>query len=287
MNNNNLQKADNKHLINFFELWEKSWQIYHNKLWILLGIEFVYLLLAIIFSQLYVYLTSIKALGLTIYWIFVLEFCVWFVVGNFIKTCLIFAIAAHDSRKSFKELCQLSKEKFLSVTWVTFLQLTAIIGGLLIFFVPAIILAVGFSIVSFVVIFENLKGSDALIKSWNYVKLHWFQVFLLFLAICLIYLLVSVFIFLILTLAVPKTILFSDLFLNVYILISFLLFSPYLIIYSYYLYQDIKEKKSEEAVSSDKQLEKRQRIIFNCLSVIGLGLIIAALIAPFLQLKRF
>lgn len=62
--------------------------------------------------------------------------------------------------------------------WVAFLVSFVVMGGFLLFIIPGIIFMVWFSLATYVVVNENIRGMDALMRAKEYARGKWFPIFL-------------------------------------------------------------------------------------------------------------
>lgn len=101
------------------------------------------------------------------------------------QTALLYAIKDSQEGIGIREAYRRGWHKILSYWWVSFLTGFIVLGGFLLFVVPGIIFAVWFSMAIFVLVDEDLRGMNVLLKSREYVKGKWSNVFwrLLFIAV--------------------------------------------------------------------------------------------------------
>ncbi len=90
----------------------------------------------------------------------IIEVCYLKYVLNFIRT----------GNFEFKDILNCLKEKWLNILLVTLISRVLISIGIAFFIIPGIILALGWSMASVVVIDSDLSAIDALKKSWNMMK---------------------------------------------------------------------------------------------------------------------
>lgn len=82
----------------------------------------------------------------------------------------------------------LQTSKYLwPIIWTSFLLILAIIGGFIMFLIPALIFAIWFAYYFYIVIFENKKGIDALKSSKELVSGRWWKTLWLILAPSIFY----------------------------------------------------------------------------------------------------
>lgn len=97
------------------------------------------------------------------------------VVGILANIAVMKAVA--DSTADLQGLTRFSVDKFLSYLWVAILTGVTVVVGFILLVIPGIFLAVALSFGSYVLIFEDVRGADALKRSYGYVKGRWFGVF--------------------------------------------------------------------------------------------------------------
>jgi hypothetical protein len=90
---------------------------------------------------------------------------------------LIYAIKDSEEKIDILESYERGWTKILSNIWVAILVAFFTFGGFLLFFVPGIIFSVWFSFAAMMVITENMKGMNVLLKSKEYVRGKWFPIF--------------------------------------------------------------------------------------------------------------
>jgi len=90
---------------------------------------------------------------------------------------LLYAIKDNQERIGVMESYRRGWYKILSYFWILFLGIFITLGGFFLFVVPGIIFTIWFSMAIFVLIAEDLKGMNALLKSREYVRGQWWGVF--------------------------------------------------------------------------------------------------------------
>ena len=107
------------------------------------------------------------------------------------QTALLYAIKDSQEGIGVVEAYRRGWHKILSYWWVSILTGLITMGGFLLFVVPGIIFVVWFGLAPFVLIAEDLKGMNVLLKSREYVKGKWGGVFWRFFFIGALSLIVS------------------------------------------------------------------------------------------------
>lgn len=85
--------------------------------------------------------------------------------------------AVSETKIGIKEAYSLSKGKRLRFLGLTLLSAVVVWGGFLLLIVPGVILAIGFSFTTNILVVENIGGMRALLKSKEYVRGYWWKVF--------------------------------------------------------------------------------------------------------------
>lgn len=221
-------------LPNAVELFKQSLLIYKQKLGIIMGvmaIPFLITLLEKIFNNTSATLTQLipKTLLLPIL----------IIVPLWGQIALLYAIKDNREKISIVELYKQSWHKIYSYLKVSGWQITMTLAGLFLLIIPGIIFSVWYSLAGLILVFEELGEKDALLKSREYVKNHWVEVFgrLLFIIIIstLIYFLPN------LINAFVQVPLISEI--NTFIFL--MLFIPLVTIYLFLIYQNLKTIKGE------------------------------------------
>lgn len=179
---------------------------------------------------------------------------------------------------------------FIPLSWVNGLAALAIIGGFFSLIVPAALLSVWLSFSLYVFLAENRRGLTALAASWYYVKGYWSSVFWRFLVFDLIFL----GLFFVVGLIIAGPMIFYALKTGAKpqispideLLTSFLnnlIFNPLLIIYSFLIYQSLKEAKAGISFEAEEPKIKKNIKIFLGIGIAGIVilLIIAGILTEY------
>jgi hypothetical protein len=89
-----------------------------------------------------------------------------------------FTFAVVDETLGVRDALSNGWRRIWSYTWVSFLFAFIVGGGFLLFFIPGLIFLVWFLFSQFVVVAEDEKGMAAILRSKEYVRGHWFAVFI-------------------------------------------------------------------------------------------------------------
>lgn len=182
-------EMEKKKLIGILELVKKSFQLFKERIGPILAIfvaRIVFYLLAIIpigaisfifGANLLSLLRNTSQAGVSIL-IFIAIFIVVFFGIVFIEALVQAAlISAIGEQKSFGEAIKTGWKKAIPLALVLILFFLIIIGGIILFVIPAIIFAVWFNFVTYAVVLEGKKGFSALSFSRQLVSGHWWEVF--------------------------------------------------------------------------------------------------------------
>ncbi|MDI6602948.1 MAG: hypothetical protein QME57_02385, partial [Patescibacteria group bacterium] len=186
------------------------------------------------------------------------------------QTALLYAIKDSQEGIGIVEAYRRGWHKILSYLWVSLLVGFITMGGFLLFVVPGIIFAVWFSLAVFVLIAEDLKGMNALLKSREYVRGKWGGVFwrFLFLGVLLLTIaLIPILIFGLLKIPFGEEI--SRFVIGVFL-------TPLIMTYGFLVYSNLKALKGEIAFAPTGG----QKAKFIVVGIIGLLLILAILFSP-------
>lgn len=238
----------------------EAWGIYRSNLKIFAGIVVVPMiaiaLLAAIFfvgSLVLKIFANIDALGnvlnFSLGFVVILSVAVFIILLEFwSQIALITAIKDRNENISIAEAYRRAWHKIRSYFWVALLTGLITFGGFIFFVIPGIIFSLWFGFAAFIVIEEDLKGMNALLRSKAYASDYLFEIIWRFLFIGLVVFMISfgigiVFGVPILIATILKAQLLADI-LNFLSYIVKLLVTPLTIIYSYLIYKHLKELKS-------------------------------------------
>jgi predicted Zn finger-like uncharacterized protein len=136
-----------------------------------------------------------------------------------------FLHAVVDDQLAFNEAFEKGGTIIIPLMWIGFLTGFIIFGGFMLFIIPGIIFMVWFFFAQFILIKEDMHGMDALLKSREYVRGEWFNVALRLLLIWAASILVGA-----IPLAGP---------------ILYIAFFPFVMIFHYLIYRDLREMKGD------------------------------------------
>lgn len=224
---------------------KEAWALYKQRLKTFLGIMLIPVLVTTVFLAILGGGTffiskseSISGFALIIP-LSILFFIIILLIQIWGQISLIYAVKDSHENIGIIESYRRGWRKISSYWWVTILTGLIITGGFLLFAVPGIIFSVWFSLAIYILIAEDLKGMNALLKSKEYVKGLWGAVLWRFLFIGLLTIIVFIAAFLILMfLRIP----FVDSIINFAIS---LFLTPLFVAYQYSIYKKLKVLKGE------------------------------------------
>ncbi len=254
-------------------IFGQAWSLYKQRLRTFLGIMIIPVLVLI---GLMVVLAGGGFLGLTLLSskfavggiglliiLGIVFFLAIFISQAWGQTALLYAIKDSQEGIGVSEAYRRGWHKILSYWQVGLLAGFITMGGFLLLVVPGIIFATWFSLAVFVLIAEDLKGMDALLKSREYVKGKWVEIFWRFLFVSIISLIISLVSILIFTfLKIPFGAQISPFVIGLFL-------TPLVMSYSYLVYNNIKAIKGEIAFAPTGG----QKATFVILGILGLLLI--------------
>ncbi|MBM4129319.1 MAG: hypothetical protein FJ243_04265 [Nitrospira sp.] len=167
-----------------------------------------------------------------------------------------FTFAVANKSLGIKSALEKGWQRVLPFVWLWSLLGFIITGGFFLFFIPGVIFAVWFVFSQFILVAEDERGMNAILKSKEYVKGMWFDVFLRLLVIWLVGFGIGL---------IP--------FIGGLLLIGFY---PFMMIFTYLVYEDLSLIKGKGMVYSHSSGEKFKWIGLGALGYIIFPLIIIA-----------
>ena len=266
----------NFYLLSATGLLKKSLDIYKQRFGVFIGIMIIPVVISIaisffsekIFNPSFILpkLSSGENLWQLIFlFLGTLAFSFFLMLWN--QIALVYAVKDKDEKIGIFEAYRRAWHKIFSYLWISLLSGFIIFAGFIFLIIPGIIFAIWLSFPVFILISENLKGMDALLKSKEYVKGKLSNVFWRFLFINLIY-----FAFFFILSLIFGLLNISPKLDFVKYNIAMLLFNPLWIIYGFLLYENLKTIKGE-ILSSFKNSQRAIFIFFG-----GIGILVAGMI---------
>lgn len=207
-------------------LFSDSWQLYQRRFAVLIGLYLLTLAAFSIPAGIFIGVAILAGMakgGGTLVAIGAIGLLVGLCLG--FRSLASFLHAVVDDQLGFRDALQKGKGLALPLFWVWFLSAFIIGGGTALLVIPGIIFMVWFFFAQFILVEEDTRGMSALLKSREYVKGEWFKVALRLLLVWLVSLLISL---------IP----FAGPFLC-------LAFFPFVMIFHYLVYQDLREMKGD------------------------------------------
>jgi len=193
----------------------------------------------------------------------ILFFIIIFTSQAWGQIALLYAIK--DSREGIGtvEAYRRGWRKILSYWWIMSLMGLIIVGGFILLIIPGIIFSIWFSLALFVLIAEDIKGMNALLKSKEYVKGKWWSVLWYFTFVSmLVFIIVFVSSLFFQSLRIPLIFEIGD-------FIVWLFLTPLVTTYSFLVYSKLRAIKGEIIFAPIKG----QKATFIILGILGTLLI--------------
>ncbi len=208
-------------------LLKNAWAIYKQRIWTFLGIMIIPASISL-FSSGFAYSTAFFSFFIVLFFGLFLSIQLW------AGAALIYAIKDRRENIGVVEAYRRAWRKIISYAWIEFLTAFVVMLGFFFFIVPGVIFAIWFSFAGFILISENLKGMNALLKSKEYVRGRWGSV-------CLRILFIGV------VVLIPITILSAiPFFEHISSLVAVLFLTPLTSTYLFLLYNNLKALKGED-----------------------------------------
>jgi hypothetical protein len=221
-------------LISVIDLFKKSFDAYWARVWSFIGMSLFSLLSIVVLLPFGIVVFAISfipfrngnynptlilvdVLLILLGIFFAIIFGLWSRVALFVLT--------KEQNMGVKEALSVSWPKIASFFWVSLLLGLAVLGGYILVIIPGIIFGIWFCFSPYVFIEDGTKGTAALKKSKELVKGYWWPVFGRIMLLAAVVILISWIKF------------FGP-------IINIIFSVPFSVIYVYYLYQDIKQKKT-------------------------------------------
>lgn len=236
-----------------FETMKESWSLYTKGLATLLGISVLPMLLfvtGIAAMLLYIFFAGVAAttLGLGLVFTLLLSaalLVVFVIFQTWSQIAIIYAIKDRAENIGVVEAYRRGWSKIFSYWWVMIIAAFINFGGFILFVVPGVIFMVWLTFSSFVLVAEGLTGMKALEKSREYVRGHWWAVFLRLIFILALSMLVSWIFSFILDFAQITYLTQSGGF------IARIFFYPFTTVYLFLVYSSLKTIKGEFVFTPD------------------------------------
>lgn len=241
-------------------LLKQSLEIYKKRFWTILAIVIVPLFApSLLVSTLFplkikighLGVESFSSMGLGLLMIIFLLTLTSAILHLWSQVALIYVIKDREKNIGVKESFRQGWNKIGSSFWVYLLSDFIIIGGLFLFFVPGLIFLVWFIFAPFALIVENKKGFPALLASKEYVRGNWLSVFWRLLIITVLMWVVFWAISLVAGFIGIGNVS------RIKLYVSYVLFTPFSIIYLLLIYENLKSLKNSNDVKKSESEQKK------------------------------
>ena len=228
-----------KNLMQLGELFKNSFEVYKERVWVLLGLLAIGILsyLAVLPGVIvlaiggftFSYANGINFLNLSLIIIGGILFLVGAVLATIImsltQVASLYALKERESKIGIKQSLNLGWPKIWSFLWISLLVMLACLGGMILLVIPGIIFMVWFYFSLYVFVCEDLKGSSALKRSKELVKGYWWPIF-------------GRILILVIAVSIISSVPFFGSLVNTFIM------GPASLIYIFLMYEDLKRAKA-------------------------------------------
>lgn len=126
------------------------------------------------------FMNEIKSYDTTteiVMWIYrIVEYLLFLYLACIANTGIAY-LASSDKKPTFRNVIVSGFRNAFSSMWITILAITTVLGFAILGVIPGIYFGVAMSVVVFVLVNEKIHGLNAIIRSKDLVKGHWWQVF--------------------------------------------------------------------------------------------------------------
>lgn len=248
----------------FGKLLKRTWQVYKVRLGAFLGILILPVAVNFFLDLLIPEIWSRGPL-------FALSFIISFLLVILLfwaEVSLLYAIKEREAKIGVKESFKKGWLKIIPFVWISLLAGLITLGGFFLLIIPGIIFAVWFVLSTYVLVSEDLRGMNALLRSKQLVKENWWGVFWRFLAIGSIGIVIDLIIS-----AIAQFL--SPLLGNIINSIFNLFFIPFALTFGFLIYENLKHQKEGIAFELPK---RKTKLSFILIGIVGILLISAILI---------
>ena len=242
-------QVQKRRLISIGDLFSKTWQVYKSRLGVLVGIMAIdagfyvlFLLLSTAFGVSVVGLRAISTsqiMNETSYLLlFILLISIFIIGGSIIYSWLtmsaLYVIKEREQKLSIGRALRKGWSRWVSYLWISSLVGLCVVGGVILLIIPGIIFFVWFAFSQYLLADQDIKGTKALSQSKALIKGYWWPVFGRLMLIILITMGISMVLGLI-----PFI---GNLFIQ-------LLLTPFVLVFYFVLYEDLKRVKESSGFS--------------------------------------
>ncbi len=169
------------------------------------------------------------------------------------QVALLVAVRDHTEGIGIIEAFRRSKTKLVSYFWISLLACFVVLGGFFLFIIPGIIVAVSVTFAIYVLLTDDVRGMDALVRSREYVRGRWGSVFWRFFVAIVVIFAVS---FLAQFIAAITG---SEVFVGIFSATLSILTTPFMFIYFFQLFHQVKSTRN---TIDPQRLEKKMPYIY-------------------------
>lgn len=233
INSENISTVNNAYtkLDSVSALFKKTWVIYKDRVWVLAGVNMigvlamaVILVIPLVISMIISFSTGFWALAFPVVMMFAIIAIV--LISVLMKAGVLIAIRDGNEKIGPIEALKRSKKYIWRYFAIGIASLIIGFGSTIFLIVPAIIMTIFLSLSTYVLVSENTNVQQSLVKSFDYIRNHWWVVFgrmlLMFIIIMILDWLFS---------WIPV--------LNTVILMFFVV--PYMFVFMFELYKNLKQ----------------------------------------------
>lgn len=173
---------DSSGLLSIEQLFKDSWEIFKNRFGTLIALYLLPILAMLAIIGIFAGIGLLMALAAPDLKTGLIAGGV--VLGALIGTTVVFwgfagfTFAVADQSLGFQDALMKAWQRFGAFLWLYTIVGYIITGGFLLFFVPGIIFLVWFAFAQFILVNDDVRGMNAALKSKEYVKGRWFDIFL-------------------------------------------------------------------------------------------------------------
>lgn len=217
-------------------LLARGWEIYTSRFWVFMGISAVIVGLLLMFFG--VFAAVIWEVGMIAgFFLGILAFLTFFLGSTWAMAALLCAIRDREERIGVVEAFHRGKPYLFPLLWVHILSQVIVAGGFVLLIIPGIILSVSMSLRFYVLVAENKRGINALIKSRELVRGYWWSVFGRLLVIGLL-------VFIVIFLGgIIGTLVLGELVGNILLYTLQFLITPLVLAFGFSLYENLRDTK--------------------------------------------
>lgn len=166
------------------KLLSNAWALYKQRFWTLIAIVLMLIptlfiittTIGISWVSAFIFSKIISGGFLLPLLILALAVLAMFLVQLWGQAALLFAIVNHRERIGFIESYRRGWHKILSLWWISILMVFVTLGGFLLAIIPGVIFTIWFGLSTIILIAEDSRGMNALLKSREYVRGRWWGV---------------------------------------------------------------------------------------------------------------